>query len=74
MKVADVNAKGGTPPVHPDHEVSPEEEVRYSELFGKLDVDGDGRINVDDLQEGLVRMGVHMVPNHAEVRSKFEHI
>lgn len=66
MKVVDVNAKGGTPPVHPDHEVSPEEEVRYSELFGKLDVDGDGRINVDDLQEGLVRMGVHMVPNHAE--------
>ncbi|XP_011679772.2 calcium-binding mitochondrial carrier protein SCaMC-2 isoform X4 [Strongylocentrotus purpuratus] len=66
MKVVEVNAKGGTPPVHPDHELSPEEEVRYSELFGKLDVDGDGRINVDDLQEGLVRMGVHMVPNHAE--------
>ncbi|XP_063966605.1 mitochondrial adenyl nucleotide antiporter SLC25A24-B-like isoform X1 [Lytechinus pictus] len=64
MSVIDVNAKDGTPPGH--HELSPEEELRYSELFGKLDVDGDGRINVDDLQEGLVRMGVHMVPNHAE--------
>ena len=65
MSVVDVQAKSGTF-VH-DHEITEEEEKRYADLFEKLDVDGDGRIDVDDLQEGLVRLGVHMVPNHAEV-------
>ena len=49
-------AKSGTF-VH-DHEITEEEEKRYADLFEKLDVDGDGRIDVDDLQEGLVRLGV----------------
>ncbi len=49
------------------HDLSPEEEERYGELFRKLDVDGDGRIDVDDLQVGLQRLGVHTVPGHAQV-------
>lgn len=64
MSVIEINAKDETPTAI--HELSSEEETRYSELFDKLDVDGDGRINVGDLQEGLVRLGVHLVPNHAE--------
>ncbi|XP_072015701.1 calcium-binding mitochondrial carrier protein SCaMC-2-like [Amphiura filiformis] len=48
------------------HDLSPEEGERYSELFRKLDVDGDGRIDVDDLQVGLHRLGVHTVPGHAQ--------
>ena len=54
------------------HDLTPEEEARYSELFSKLDVNGDGRIDVDDLQIGLTRLGVHTVPGHAQVGVLFQ--
>ncbi|XP_071488756.1 calcium-binding mitochondrial carrier protein SCaMC-2-like [Diadema antillarum] len=62
MSLIEAHAKDGMSP----RGISQEEEERYAELFSKLDVDGDGRIDVEDLQEGLTRLGVHMVPNHAE--------
>lgn len=51
---------------HGHHVMTPEQEEHYSKLFAQLDVDGDGRIDAKDLKEGLARMGVHQVPDHAQ--------
>ena len=49
------------------HELNEEDEKRLAALFKQLDVNGDGRIDVQDLSESLRRMGVHQLPGHAEV-------
>lgn len=40
--------------------------VRFSNLFKELDSNEDGHIDVEDLQEGLHRLGIHHVPGQAE--------
>jgi len=35
-----------------------EDEERFAQLFEKLDKDKDGKINVQELREGLERMGL----------------
>ncbi|XP_022085201.1 calcium-binding mitochondrial carrier protein SCaMC-2-like isoform X2 [Acanthaster planci] len=58
------NAASDLSSIHP--QLTPEDEARYAKLFEQLDVNADGRIDVEDLQEGLERLGVHIVPGHAQ--------
>ena len=71
MKKEGLAVENGThlPQPHYLHELSEEDEKRLGSLFKQLDVNGDGRIDVQDLSESLRRMGVHQVPGHAEVSS-----
>ena len=50
-------------------ELTPEDEKRLSDLFERLDINKDGRINVKDLTEALHQLQVPkaMVPGHAKV-------
>ncbi|XP_071802790.1 mitochondrial adenyl nucleotide antiporter SLC25A24-B-like isoform X2 [Asterias amurensis] len=64
MPGEDVKPTSGLSSSHPH--LSAEDEAHYSKLFDQLDVNGDGRIDVDDLQEGFERLGVHVVPGHAQ--------
>ena len=43
------------------------DEEGFSELFHKLDINKDGRIDVEELSEGLKRLGIAQVPGQAEV-------
>jgi len=43
------------------------DELRLEELFRKLDVNGDGRIDIHDLSEALRRLKVPQLPGHAQV-------
>jgi len=47
----------------------PADELRLEELFRKLDVNGDGRIDIHDLSEALHRLKVPQLPGHAQVCS-----
>ena len=49
------------------HDLSPEEEKRLSELFDRLDVDKDGRIDVNDLTEALHLLEIPVIPGQAQV-------
>jgi len=49
------------------HSSSAADEQRIEELFRKLDVNRDGRIDIHDLSEALHRLEVHQLPRHAEV-------
>lgn len=53
---------------HGQREVSVETERRLKELFEKLDINGDGRIDVSDLTEGLQKLGV---PHSSNMAMKF---
>jgi len=44
------------------------EEKRLSELFAKLDVNKDGKIDIHDLSEALQQLRVPQIPGQAEVR------
>lgn len=46
--------------------MSPEEKNRLSGLFNRLDVNKDGRIDIDDLSKALHSMQVPQVPGHAQ--------
>jgi len=50
-----------------DHRRSPADEARFCDLFKKLDVNGDGRIDIHDLSEALHRLSVPQLPDHAQV-------
>ncbi|XP_003742296.1 calcium-binding mitochondrial carrier protein SCaMC-2 [Galendromus occidentalis] len=50
------------------HELTLETERRLEDLFEKLDVNGDGRIDVSDLTEGLQKLGV---PHSSNMAMKF---
>ena len=39
----------------------------FEELFRKLDINDNGRIGVDELSEGLKRLGIHHMPGQAQV-------
>ena len=45
------------------------DEHRLEELFRKLDVNRDGRIDIHDLSEALLRLKVPQLPGHAQVCS-----
>ncbi|XP_038063947.1 calcium-binding mitochondrial carrier protein SCaMC-2-like isoform X2 [Patiria miniata] len=64
MPGVDSNTASDVSLAHPH--LTPEDEAHYAKLFGQLDVNKDGRIDVEDLQEGLERLGVHTVPGHAQ--------
>lgn len=50
------------------HELCPETQRRLKNLFQKLDVDGDGRIDVKDLTAGLQKLGL---PHSTDNAKKF---
>lgn len=50
-------------------DLSHEKEAYYREIFNKLDVDKDGRIDVDELKQAYAKMGLLQVPGQAEVSS-----
>lgn len=43
------------------------DEARVQELFDRLDLDKDGRIDIKDLSDALHQLGVPQVPGQAEV-------
>jgi len=49
------------------HVSSESDERRIEELFRKLDVNRDGRIDIHDLREALHRLEVPQLPGHAQV-------
>lgn len=52
---------------HHAYEAPSEEEERLGSLFHQLDVNGDGRIDVRDLSEGLKRLSLPQMPGAAEL-------
>lgn len=54
------NGNGGEkPPNHYLHELPQKEEERLESLFKRLDIDGNGRIDIRDLTQSLNDTGVH---------------
>lgn len=53
-------------PSHYLHELPQEDEERLGKLFAKLDKDGNGKIDIDDLSSALSEHGVHH--RYAEVK------
>ncbi|XP_018403620.1 PREDICTED: calcium-binding mitochondrial carrier protein SCaMC-2-like isoform X1 [Cyphomyrmex costatus] len=47
------------PPAHYLHELPAQDEERLASLFQRLDLDGNGRIDVHDLSQALREVGVH---------------
>ncbi|XP_047473599.1 calcium-binding mitochondrial carrier protein SCaMC-1-B-like [Penaeus chinensis] len=54
-------------PSHHAYEFPSDEENRLGNLFKQLDVNGDGRIDVHDLSEGLKKLNIPQVPGYAEL-------
>lgn len=62
--------KNGQPLQHPPHyypELPTEVEERLEKLFRKLDVNEDGRIDINDLTAGLRKLGLPHSPGSVEV-------
>jgi len=47
--------------------ISPEKERYYLEIFKQLDIDNDGRIDVHNLKQAYMNMGLLQIPGQAEV-------
>ena len=47
--------------------ICPEKERQYKELFERLDVDNDGRVDVNELKQAFYDMRLPQVPGQAEV-------
>uniref|UniRef100_T1JKC1 EF-hand domain-containing protein n=1 Tax=Strigamia maritima TaxID=126957 RepID=T1JKC1_STRMM len=54
-------------PVHHGYELQSDAEERYEKLFHKLDINSDGRIDIDDLTEALNQMGMAENVDHAKI-------
>lgn len=52
---------------HHNHDLTEEEERRLEDLFNRLDIDKDGRIDVNDLTEALHQLQVPQFPGQVEV-------
>nr|CAB3266175.1 calcium-binding mitochondrial carrier protein SCaMC-1 [Phallusia mammillata] len=46
--------------------ISPDKEAYYIKIFKQLDVDNDGRVDVDELKQAYKKMGLLQVPGQAE--------
>ncbi|XP_077276191.1 short Calcium-binding Mitochondrial Carrier isoform X1 [Temnothorax americanus] len=57
------------PPAHYLHELPAQDEERLEGLFQRLDLDGNGRIDVHDLSQALREVGVHT--QYAQYAQKF---
>ncbi|XP_072756356.1 calcium-binding mitochondrial carrier protein SCaMC-2 isoform X1 [Anoplolepis gracilipes] len=57
------------PPAHYLHELPAQDEERLERLFQRLDLDGNGRIDVHDLSQALREVGVHT--QYAQYAQKF---
>lgn len=55
------------------HTMPAEEEERLAKLFDKLDVNKDGKIDVEDLSKGLYAMGIPTVAGQAEASKEMCH-
>ena len=53
---------------HHHADLSAEERKRISDLFNRLDVNKDGKIDIKDLTEALQQLRVPTVPGQAQVR------
>lgn len=58
-QMAGAAVTGAPPPAHYLHELPAQDEERLGTLFKKLDLDGNGRIDVHDLSKALHEAGVH---------------
>jgi len=47
--------------------LSEEEIKRYNDLFHKIDINRDGKIDINDLTKALQKFQVPLVPGHAQV-------
>ena len=51
--------------------ICPEKEEQYKALFDRLDVDKDGRVDVNELKQAFMDMRLPQVPGQAEVNINF---
>lgn len=49
-------------------EIPKEDEERLENLFSKLDIDGNGKIDIHDLSAALKELAPHINRSYAEVR------
>lgn len=59
--------EGASHEAHAPHRYSEEDEKRFAELFEVLDRNKDGRIDVNELREGIERMGLPNMSGTAQV-------
>ena len=50
-------------------ELSPHDEAHIQELFNRLDLDKDGKIDIKDLTNAFHQLGVPQIPGQLEVRN-----
>ena len=53
-------------------DVSAEEEATLHELFETLDMNKDGKLDMNDLTKAMTNMQVPQVPGHAKVQKIFQ--
>lgn len=67
VQSAIIKTKNPSHPLLDGYTFNKDDEKRIAELFKEMDINKDGRIDVKELSEGLKRLGIHHVPDQAEV-------